>query len=82
MLDHLRDGQALIDIAIQHALDEIDTRLAHDPRDAEFVIDNLVDVVKRVFLVHERVEQDAQGPDVLLFAAVGFALQDFGGCVI
>ena len=82
MLDDLGDGQAAIDIAIEHGLDEIDAGLAHDPGDAEFVVHDLVDAVKRVFLVHERVQQDAQRPHVLLLAAVRLALQHFGRGVI
>lgn len=82
MLDHLRNGQAPIDVAIQHGLDEINTGLAHDPRDAEFVIHDLIDAIERVFLVHQRIEQDPQSPDVLLFATVGFPLQDFGRRVV
>lgn len=82
MLDHLRNRQAPIDVAVQHRLDKIDTRLAHDPRDAEFVIHDLIDAIERVFLIHQCIEQDAQSPDVLLLAAVGFSLQDFGRRVI
>ena len=46
------------------------------------MIEDLVDAVEWVFFVDEGVEEDAEGPDVLLFAAVGFPLEDFGGCVI
>lgn len=46
------------------------------------MIEDFVDAVEGVFLVDEGVEEDAEGPDVLLLAAVGFALQDFGRCVI
>ena len=46
------------------------------------MIEDLVDVVEWVFLVDDGVQQDAEGPDVLLCAAVGFSLEDFGGGVI
>ena len=46
------------------------------------MVEDLVDAVKGVLLVDERVEEDAEGPDVLLLAAVGLALENFGGCVI
>lgn len=52
---HLTDRQALIRVSSQHGLDEIDTALAHDPRDAQLVVENLVDAIERIFLVHERV---------------------------
>lgn len=82
MFHHLRDSQPLIDIAIQHRSDQLDALLAHDPRHAQLVVHDLVDAVKGVFLVDEGVEEDSQGPDVLFLAAVGFALQDFGGGVV
>ena len=46
------------------------------------MIQYFVDTVEGIFLVDERVEEDAEGPDVLFFAAVGFALEDFGCRVI
>jgi hypothetical protein len=46
------------------------------------MIHNLIDAVEWVFLVNDCVEQDAKGPDVLFFAAVGMAGEDFRGCVI
>ena len=82
MLLHLCDCESLIDISIQHCFDEVDGWLRHDPRYAQFVIQDLIDAVEWVFFVDEGVEQDAESPDILLFAAVGFALQDFGRCVI
>jgi len=46
------------------------------------MIEDLVDIVEWVFLVDDGVQQDPEGPDVLLFPAVGFSLEDFGGGVI
>jgi hypothetical protein len=37
------------------------------------VIHNLVDRVEWVFFVDDGVKEDAEGPDILFFAAVGFA---------
>ena len=42
----------------------------------------LVDAIKGVLFVDERVEEDAEGPNVLFFPAIGFPLEDFGRCVI
>ena len=78
----LADRQPPIDIPVQHLLDQLDIRGRHDPRNAQLVIQDLVDAVKGVFFVDERVEEDAEGPDVLFLAAVGFALEDFGRGVI
>jgi hypothetical protein len=46
------------------------------------VIHDLVDGVEWVLLVDDGVEQDTEGPDILLFAAVRQAAEDFGGGVI
>lgn len=81
-VSNLANSQPPIDVPVQHLLDQLDIRRRHDPRDAQLVVEDLVDAVKGVFLVDEGVEEDAQGPDVLLLAAVGFALEDFGRCVI
>jgi hypothetical protein len=82
MLQHFRDADALIDVAVQHPSDQIDARLAHDVRHAQVVVHDLVDAVERVFLVDDCVKQDAQCPHVLFFSAVGFAGEDFGGGVV
>lgn len=82
MFHNLTDRQSLIHIPVQHRLDQFNARITHDPRDPQFMIHDLVNAVEGVFLVDEGVEQDAEGPDVLFFAAVGFALEDFGGGVI
>ena len=70
MLHDLSDGISLINFAVQHRFDEINGILAHDPRDAKLVIYDLVNAVERIFFVDEGVEQDPEGPDILLFAAV------------
>ncbi len=74
--------QSFLNITIQHRLYQLDRRLGHDPGDAEFVVEDLVDAVEGVFFVDEGVEEDSEGPDVLFFAAVGFPLEDFGGGVV
>ena len=78
----LADGQSPIDVPIKHLLNQLDIRGRHDPRYAQFVVQYLVNAVKGVFLVDERVEEDAEGPNILFFAAVGFPLEDFGCGVI
>ena len=68
----LADGQPPINVPVEHLLDQLDIRGGHDPRDAQFVVEDFVESVK----------EDAEGPDVLFLAAVGFALEDFGRGVI
>lgn len=46
------------------------------------MVHDLVNAVKGVFLVDESVQENTKGPDVLFFAAVGAALEDFGGRVV
>lgn len=82
MIFDLVDGQSAVDVAVQHAFDQVDAVLAHDPRNPELVVQNLIDAVERVLLVHERVEQDSQGPDVLFLAPVRSPLQNLGGSII
>ena len=82
MLHYLPDTQPSIHIPLQHASDQIDTTLTHDPRNAELMIHDFVDAVKGVFFIDESVKEDAEGPDVLFFAAVRFPLQYFRGGVI
>jgi hypothetical protein len=82
MLQHLRNADALIDVAVQHSPHQIDARLAHDVRYAQVVVHDLVDAVERVFLVDNCVQQDAQRPHVLFFSAVGFAGENFGSGVV
>ena len=81
-ISSLANGQPPIDVPIEHLLDQLNVRARHDPRDAQLVVEDLVAAVKGVFLVDEGVEEDAEGPDVLLLAAVGFALEDFGRGVV
>lgn len=82
MLEHGLDTDTAVDVAVEHLPDQVDTVLAHDVGDAEVVVHDLVDGVEGVLLVDDGVEQDAEGPDVLLFAAVWGAAEDFGSCVI
>lgn len=82
MLQHLTDRDSLIDIAVEHQPNKIDTGLTHDVRYAQVVIHNLIDAVERVFLVDDGVEQDPQSPDILFFAAVGLSGEDFRRGVI
>lgn len=46
------------------------------------MIHNLVDAVKGIFFVNEGIEENAEGPDVLFFAAVGLPLKNFRGRVV
>ena len=51
----LRNTQPTINISIQHAPDQINALLAHNPGNAQVVIHDLVDAVEGVFLVDEGV---------------------------
>ena len=82
VFQNLGDGVTLIHFAVEHRLDQIDRRLAHDPGNAQLVVHDLVDTVKGILLVDERVEKDPESPDVLLPPTIGFALQHLGRCII
>jgi len=82
MLQHAANRDPLLDIAIEHQPDQINTLLAHDPGDAQVVVHNFVNAIKGIFLVDDGVEQDTEGPDVLFLTTVRFAGEDLGSCVV
>jgi hypothetical protein len=82
VLQNLRDSDPPLHIAIKHQPDEIYALFAHDIRNAQIVIHNLVDAIEGILLVDNGIEQDTEGPDVLFLAAVGLSSQDFRSCVI
>jgi len=82
MVQNLTYRDPLLDIPIEHQAYKVDALLAHDPRHSEVVIHDLVYTIERILFVNDGVEQDAQGPDVLLLAAVSAAREDFGGGVV
>lgn len=74
MLTDFFNGQALRNIAVQHGPDKANASSAHNPWHAKFTIQDLIDAVERIFLIDDGVEQDAESPDILFLAAIGFAL--------
>lgn len=70
MLQHLTDCNSLLNIAVQHQSDQIDALLAHDPRNAQIVVHDLIYGVERVLFVDDGVQQDTESPHILLFATV------------
>ena len=82
VLEHSLYPNPALHIAVQHLADQINTVLAHHVRHAQVMVHDLINTIKRVLLVHDSVKKDAQGPDVLLFAAVWQAAEDFGRGVV
>lgn len=83
MFEHLSNGEPVVDIAVQHLADQVDAFFRERQEGyAQRVVEDFVDVVERVLLVDDGIQQNPQSPDILLLAAVGFALQDFGGGVV
>lgn len=82
MFQNLCNCDPLIDVSVQHASDKVDTGFAHDIWYAQVVVHDLVDAVEGVLLVDDRVKQNAESPDILLFAAVGLAGEDFRGSIV
>jgi hypothetical protein len=82
VLNHLRDVGALLDIAVEHAPNEVDAFVANSEWNTQIAVHDFVDTVKWVLLVNDGVEEDAKGPDILLLAAVRFSSQNLGGCII
>lgn len=77
MLQDLVDVISLLDVAIQHAADEVDTLVTDCVRHTQVAIHDFINAVERVLLVDDGVEQDAESPYVLLFAIIRFAGKDF-----
>ena len=79
----LFDAQSLLHVPVEHTSYQVNAVVIEgDIWDAQGVVQDFVDTVEGILLVHDRVEEDAEGPYVLLFAAVRLALEDFRGCVI
>lgn len=75
MFKNFGNGQPVVDVAVQHLANQVDAGFGEgEERDAERVVENLVDIIKWVLLVDDGVEKDAERPDVLFFTAIGFAL--------
>jgi hypothetical protein len=82
MLKHGLDANAPLNIPIEHFADKVNALLTHNIRYSKVMVHDLVDGVERVLFVDDGVEQNSKGPDVLFFAAVGEAAEDFRGSVI
>lgn len=74
MFHNLCDRQSLIYVAVQHRFDKVDRVLAHDPWDPKLSVHDFVDAVKWVFLVYERVEKNAESPDILFLTTILLSL--------
>jgi hypothetical protein len=82
VFQNLADSNPLLDISIKHEPYEINALFTHHPWNPQVVVHDLVYAIERIFFVDDGVEQDAQGPDILLFAAVSTAGEDLWGGVI
>lgn len=82
MLQNLRNSNAPLDVAVEHESNQIEVLFRHDVGHAQVVVHDFVDAVERVLLVYNGIEEDAEGPNILLFAAICFASEDFGSSVI
>ena len=82
MLQNLGDGDAPLDIAIEHQPNQVKILLRHDVWYSQVVVHDLIDAIEGILLVHDGVEEDTEGPDVLFFAAVCLTGKHFWGSVI
>ena len=77
MLYNLGDGETVVDVSVKHPPDQVNAILRKRQEwDSKRVVQNLIDVIEWVFFVNDCVKQNTKSPDILLFASVGFALQD------
>lgn len=78
MINNFRYRDSIVNITVEHPADKVDAVLGEWKKgDSKGVVENFVDVVEWILLIDDGIEQNAQSPDVLLFAAVRFALKDF-----
>lgn len=82
MLLNLADCQPPVNIAVQHRFNKINIIFAQNPGYAQFMVEDLIDAIEWVLFIDEGVEQDTECPYVLFLSTVGFALEDFGRCII
>lgn len=83
VLEHLGNGQTVVNVAVQHLPDQINAGFREGKEgNAEGVVEDLIDIVEWILLVDDCVQQDAQRPNVLFLAAVGFTLEDLGGSIV
>lgn len=82
MVEDILDANTPLHVSVEHLPNEIQAVLAHDVRHAQVVIHNLIDTIERILFVHDRVQEDPQRPDILLFAAVRKPSKDFGCRVV
>ena len=79
---HLVDVETLLDIAVEHAADEVDTLVAEGVGHAQVAVHDLIDAVEGVLLVDDGVEEDSKRPDVLLLASIRLTREHFGCSII
>jgi hypothetical protein len=80
---HFGDSEAVVDVAIEHCSNEVNACFRERKEGyAEWVVEDFVDVVERILLIDNRIKENSQGPDVLFFASVRPALENFGGGVV
>jgi len=72
MGQHLFNVVSLIHLPVEHAADEVDTIIANSKRDSQVAVHDLIYAVEGVLFVDDGIEQNAQCPNILFFALVGF----------
>jgi hypothetical protein len=78
MFHYFGNRDPLINVSVEHFSNQVNARFGkRDKGYSEGVVEDLINVIERVFLVDDRVEENAQGPHILLFASVRLALKDF-----
>lgn len=58
MVQDLLDSHTRLDVAVQHQADQVNTIIAHDVRDTEVAVHDLIDAVERILLVDDGIKED------------------------
>lgn len=72
MFHHGLDRNPTVNIAIQHCANEVNAVFTHEIWNPEIAIHNFIDTVEWILLIDDGIEKDTEGPNILLFATVGF----------
>lgn len=75
MFKYFSNCKSVINITIEHRADEVDAIFRERKEgDSEGVVKDLINIVERVLLIDNGIEENAQSPDVLFLATIRSAL--------
>lgn len=72
---HFSNGESVVNVAIEHRADEVNAIFRERKEgNAEGLVKDLINVVKRVLFVDNGIKENTESPDVLFLASIRPAL--------